>query len=285
MNYNDSQIMSDSDYIQCQSAYCKLSENTIHDLGEILEKLESQKRAINSTETISNRHRILGAIDDSISSLKSIMQTSQKSSQSAPLNTHKAISKFSQKHLKQNTDTPPYTYSENRGDSISNYMGNSTPSAPIPSSPITNPQNTTPSSPTPVPSDNIAPDGRLEPRSRALSRGCPQPGNFIAKLLSQLKVSTPKVHTQKDNKYGYSVHSIHSEILGKTGVYVTQNRHIPHHPPHHICTPEREILSRQIDIVRLLILYLQLRPNYPYCYRICSIASTQFDILSTLIDI
>ena len=260
MNYNDSQIMSDNAYIQCQSAYCKLSENTIHDLGEILEKLEGQKKAINSTETITNRHRILGAIDDSISSLKSIMQ----STQTLPKSQSKSISKFSQKYLKQNTDIPPYTYSENRGDSISNYMGNSTPSAPTPTTPITSPQNTTPSSPTPVPSDNIAPDGRLEPRPRALSRGCPQPGNFIAKLLSQLKVSAPKVHTQKDNKYGYSVHSIHSEILGKSGVYVTQNRHIPHHPPHHICTPEREILSRQIDIVRLLILYLQLRPNYPY---------------------
>ncbi len=335
MNYNDSQIMSDDTYIKCQSAYEKLSANTVHDLGEILEKLESQKKAIISANLSSNNSQILDGINESITGLKSILHANIYTTQKSNTINSKNVQKFSQKLSTQNVDIPPYTYSENRSDSISEYMGGNIPNLFSPSTPNNtpnNPQNmvpnstpnnglenpsnispTTPSqelSPTPVPSDNISPNNRAENRARVFSRSCPQQSSFIARLLSGFKVNSnskePRTKaTAKVSTTGHTAHSIHSGILYKNKESVSAynyprftpyNKHNAHpshssrehsrHPepgPH--CTPERDIISRQIDIVRLLILYLQLRPSYPYCYRICGIASTQFDILSTLINI
>lgn len=320
MKYNDSQIMSDNAYIKCQSAYEKLSANTVHDLSEILEKLESQKKAIMSANLSSNNSQILDGINDSIKGLKSILYANTYTTQKNNALNSKSAQKFSQKYSAQNVDIPPYTYSENRSDSISEYMDGNTPNNTPNNAPLTtpnSPQNmvpnsavespssispTTPSqetSPTPVPSDNISPNNRTENRTRVFSRSCPQQGNFIAKLLSQFKVNSRPNHTQtkisvKAHNTWHTAHSIHSEILHKSIEKQSTYNYPPFKPyneqyhhsksPKH-CTPEQDILSRQIDIVRLLILYLQLRPNYPYCYRICGIASTQFDILSTLINI
>ena len=320
MNYNDSQIMSDDTYIRCQSAYEKLSANNIHDLREILEKLESQKKAIISANLPSNNSQILDGINESILGLKNILHSTTYTTQKSNSPSSKQGLKFTQSISTPNVDTPPYTYSENRSDSISEYMGGKVPNLPdynTPNNPpfITpeSPQNIVPESnlsdtsqsPTnvTVPSDNIAPNNRTENRARISSRSCPQQGSIIAKLLSQFKVNSgAKVsyinRTAKEPSTGHTAHSIHSEILHKNSDSISTYNY-PYHKPNyehnlksnhyskssHHCSPEQDILSRQIDIVRLLILYLQLRPTYPYCYRICSITSTQFDILSSLINI
>ena len=276
--------MSDNTYIKCQSAYSKLSANTLHDLGEILEKLECQKKAIMSANLENNSTQIIDSINDSISSLKSIINATNYSTRSA-------------RNLATNIAEPqPYTYSENRADSISNFMeSNSTQNTPKLADPNSNSKPNKSSAElenTPVPSDNIPPSNTKEKKANIFSRGCPQQGSIITRLLSQLQInkgiSTTQAKTVNTDFLQHSAHSIHSAIINNkssTLYYPKHNIPEPCHHTHPLCTPEKDILSRQIDIVRLLILYLQLRPHYPYCYRICSIANTQFDILSTLINI
>lgn len=303
MNYNDSQIMSDNAYIKCQSAYSKLSANTLHDLGEILEKLESQKKAIISANLETNPTNIIASIDDSILALKGIINSTQHHTQS----TSKNINKFS-----SIPDTlEPYTYSESRADSISNYMDSAPPNE-TNTEPKNNQPNIPANPPNPTNPDSVsAPPSTATPDTSSkniatrntTSRGYPQQGSIITRLLSQLQINkapNPTKVKSTRTQTQHTTHSIHNAILGNKNAVLNfpiydskhTDTHYPTNPYLHPtkpnpppCTAEKDILSRQIDIVRLLILYLQLRPHYPYCYRICSIANVQFDILSTLINI
>lgn len=62
-----------------------------------------------------------------------------------------------------------------------------------------------------------------------------------------------------------------------------------HRPPHHPrpnmphgCEPHDIILSDQCDIVRMILLYMMLRPNCRYISRLCNVANDQFEILQLL---
>lgn len=62
-----------------------------------------------------------------------------------------------------------------------------------------------------------------------------------------------------------------------------------HKPPHrpkpdmpHGCEPHDIILSDQCDIVRMILLYMMLRPNCRYISRLCNVANDQFEILQLL---
>ena len=62
-----------------------------------------------------------------------------------------------------------------------------------------------------------------------------------------------------------------------------------HRPPHHPrpnmshgCKPHDIILSDQCDIVRMILLYMMLRPNCRYISRLCNVANDQFEILQLL---
>ena len=50
------------------------------------------------------------------------------------------------------------------------------------------------------------------------------------------------------------------------------------------CDPRNEIKHHQIDIIRLFLLYLMLRPNCKYMSRVAQIANDQFDILLTVME-
>lgn len=50
------------------------------------------------------------------------------------------------------------------------------------------------------------------------------------------------------------------------------------------CDPRNEIKHHQIDIIRLFLLYLMLRPNCKYMSRVAQIANDQFDILLMVME-
>ena len=57
-----------------------------------------------------------------------------------------------------------------------------------------------------------------------------------------------------------------------------------HRDFHNHCDPRNEIRHHQIDIIRLFLLYLMLRPNCKYMSRVAQIANDQFDILLMVMD-
>lgn len=54
-----------------------------------------------------------------------------------------------------------------------------------------------------------------------------------------------------------------------------------HHRPD--CNPKDKLVTNQIDLLRLLLLYITLRPHNPCTHRICNVCTEQFDVLMQLI--
>lgn len=54
--------------------------------------------------------------------------------------------------------------------------------------------------------------------------------------------------------------------------------------PRHECDSDKKMITMQIDLLRLMILFISLRPKCPYLSKICSIADNQFSVLLSLIN-
>lgn len=60
----------------------------------------------------------------------------------------------------------------------------------------------------------------------------------------------------------------------------------PPFPPHHEppeCNPHKKLVTKELDIIRLILLYMALRPNCPYTYRLCTIAQDHLEILGEIL--
>lgn len=52
---------------------------------------------------------------------------------------------------------------------------------------------------------------------------------------------------------------------------------------HESCQPRRKMITGQIDLIRLLLLFMALRPQHRYCSKIAQLTNSQFDILLNLV--
>lgn len=55
-------------------------------------------------------------------------------------------------------------------------------------------------------------------------------------------------------------------------------------PPQSGCDPHKKMVTKELDIIRLLLLYMALRPNCPYTYRLCTIAQDHLEILGEMLE-
>ena len=91
-------------------------------------------------------------------------------------------------------------------------------------------------------------------RQNSSKRNSPMQGSFISNIIKQFSLK------KKDN-IEYPKNKFHNIVT-----------------LHKKCEPHNYLLGSQIDIIRLLLLYLTLRPNCKYLSRIANIANEQFDI-------
>ncbi len=54
-------------------------------------------------------------------------------------------------------------------------------------------------------------------------------------------------------------------------------------PPQGGCDPHKKLITNELDIIRLLLLYMALRPNCPHTYRICTLAQEHLEALGELV--
>ncbi len=100
----------------------------------------------------------------------------------------------------------------------------------------------------------------LEPtKSIQSKRHCPQQGNSIFNAFRQIDVKLGKL-------FGFKKTGTHTSI--------THNKPLPRE-----CQPREIIKHNQIDIVRLLLLYMMINPNCRFLPTICNITNIQYDIL------
>lgn len=55
-------------------------------------------------------------------------------------------------------------------------------------------------------------------------------------------------------------------------------------PSQNECDPHKKIVTKELDIIRLLLLYMALRPNCPYTYRLCTVAQNHLEILGEILE-
>ncbi|MBE5739113.1 MAG: hypothetical protein E7354_05245 [Clostridiales bacterium] len=318
MNFNDNQIMNNIDCMSYNCDYQKMHESSQLDLLEILEKLEEQRASILKLKNDSIPHEILSSLDSSIQSLRNILKSTKTSvfskSDITPHSSHKSGGTLSTNIINPN----PYTYTENRYDSISHFMDNNSPTNNAPN----NTRNTQPTiendgynapqkemtntpSRTPLSPPTTQPSRARQNRGNVLSRSLPQQGNIFAKLLEKLSINqvqkspTTILQSQTRGKtahYNHFIDFLHTNTTSQNNnIKEQKGSHSYHQSPTYCyedlpappqpCNPHKQIISRQFDIMRLLLLYMRLKPHSPYCYRVCDIAERQFEILSNLIEI
>ncbi len=144
------------------------------------------------------------------------------------------------------------------------------------------------------------------------NRGRPFRQNSIAKIFSNFPLNfdkikerqKEKISQQASSKINNGTPSTQEGLLSEKSLKVSQPN--PNYPPcntpncepprppfpepfpprpeHKGCDPHKKMVTKELDIIRLLLLYMALRPNCPYTYRLCTIAQEHLEILGEMLE-
>ena len=251
MKYQDYATPSDTTLNIMKQNYDSLIESETQDLQEILEKMKRQRTSI-ADQNIDGRYDdILIKLDENILELENLISSNHTQINSK--RTHSTIPSFlGLKKAKKldNSDAISPIRSIEENNSIltpSNNNTNQTPSDVTPNTPSNQ-----------APSD-IAPSDQ-SPTQIKTKRNSPTKRYTLSYAIEQFN--------QKLNSLFVYKKSTRTRV---------QNRF--HNTPPVECEPRSVIYTNQIDLIRLMLIYLMLRPNCKYLSRIATIANCQLDIL------
>lgn len=257
MNYNDFITLNDRDYNIMKQNYDRILENETQDLKEILNKMKNHREELMKLNVDSRHDDILLKLDQNIDDLSSIIANNNSNilykSKTPEIPQIKGL--FSNKLSRMDTDpsdviSPIRSIDEmKRQNHINEELNNR-----IPNSDDTG-RRPSPALPNESPMQNN--------RSRTLKRNSPMPGNIISNFIKQFSLNSKK--TKKSMSIDTHRNRFHNII----------SLHRP-------CNEHDHIMGSQIDIIRLLLLYIALRPNCKYLSRIATIANDQFENLLIL---
>lgn len=241
MKYQDYATPSDTTLNIMKQNYDSLIESETQDLQEILEKMKRQRTSI-ADQNINGRYDdILSKLDENILELENLINSNHTQINSK--RTHSTIPSFlGLKKVKKldNSDAISPIRSIEENNSVLAPSNNNTNQTPSDVTPNT-PSN---QSPTQIKTKRNSPTKRY-----TLSYAIEQ---FNQKLNS-LFVYKKSTRTRVQNRF--------------------------HNTPPVECEPRSAIYTNQIDLIRLMLIYLMLRPNCKYLSRIATIANCQLDIL------
>lgn len=286
MKFDDYKILSDRDYTIMKQNYDTLIQSETNDLNEILDKLYKQRQNLIDLNQNHKFDDMLEKIDNNISDIESIIGSNQKiasTKQSCEIPHYWGLKKPSKQDI--NSDNT------NGNNSFSDFLDNEYKNNPIPTP--TQPSldnNLAPNIDITPPNNNEQPETNL-PAQNTTKRNSPMQGSALSNIIKQLNVGAGRLlgkkHTHnatiKVDKEGFG------DLTGGFFPYPVP----PDYPPRHKnkkrpnlgdgCEPHDIALSNQCDIVRLILLYMMLRPNCRYISRLSSVACDQFEILQLLI--
>lgn len=255
MKYQDYATPSDTTLNIMKQNYDSLIESETQDLQEILEKMKRQRTSI-ADQNIDGRYDdILIKLDENILELENLINSNHTQINSK--RSHSTIPSFlglkkAKKLDNSNAISPIRSIEENNSilTPSNNNNTNQTPSDVTPNTPSNQ-----------APSD-IAPDTQSD------------------QLFSQIK--TKRNSPTKRYTLSYAIEQFNQKLSSlfvykKSTRTRVQNRF--HNTPPVECEPRSAIFTNQIDLIRLMLIYLMLRPNCKYLSRIATIANCQLDIL------
>ena len=307
MKYDDYARLSDENYKIMKQSYENVITEETADLQEILEKLIKQRKTLHSNNSDNKYDEMLEKLDNNIADLNSLI--SGNLSQVASKNSAFIPNYYGLRSKKLDLGDDAISPIRSHKEMLSH--GDIVPTQP--STPSDNNQNGNSDS-------NVPQNGTTTPNTP--KRNSPMQGSALSNIIKQLNVGANRilgcnrkqrtinsnnlasqntqVSSQKHyNKTTQNPNNSQSQIR-PSNLSEMNNIFMPypmtppkydymHRPPHHPrpnmshgCKPHDIILSDQCDIVRMILLYMMLRPNCRYISRLCNVANDQFEILQLL---
>ena len=307
MKYDDYARLSDENYKIMKQSYENVITEETADLQEILEKLIKQRKTLHSNNSGNKYDEMLEKLDNNIADLNSLI--SGNLSQVASKNSAFIPNYYGLRSKKLDLGNDAISPIRSHKEMLSH--GDIVPTQP--STPSDNNQNGNSDS-------NVPQNGTTTPNTP--KRNSPMQGSALSNIIKQLNVGANRIlgcnrkqrtinsnnlasqNTQVSSQKHYNKTTQNpnnsqsqirpSNLSEMNNVFMPYPMTPPkydymHRPPHHPrpnmshgCKPHDIILSDQCDIVRMILLYMMLRPNCRYISRLCNVANDQFEILQLL---
>ena len=307
MKYDDYARLSDENYKIMKQSYENVITEETADLQEILEKLIKQRKTLHSNNSGNKYDEMLEKLDNNIADLNSLI--SGNLSQVASKNSAFIPNYYGLRSKKLDLGDDAISPIRSHKEMLSH--GDIAPTQP--STPSDNNQNGNSDS-------NVPQNGTTTPNTP--KRNSPMQGSALSNIIKQLNVGANRIlgcnrkqrtinsnnlasqNTQvsSQNHYNKTTQNPNnsqsqirpSNLSEMNNIFMPYPMTPPkydymHRPPHHPrpnmshgCKPHDIILSDQCDIVRMILLYMMLRPNCRYISRLCNVANDQFEILQLL---
>ena len=307
MKYDDYARLSDENYKIMKQSYENVITEETADLQEILEKLIKQRKTLHSNNSGNKYDEMLEKLDNNIADLNSLI--SGNLSQVASKNSAFIPNYYGLRSKKLDLGDDAISPIRSHKEMLSH--GDIVPTQP--STPSDNNQNGNLDS-------NVPQNGTTTPNTP--KRNSPMQGSALSNIIKQLNVGANRIlgcnrkqrtinsnnlasqNTQvsSQNHYNKTTQNPNnsqsqirpSNLSEMNNIFMPYPMTPPkydymHRPPHHPrpnmshgCKPHDIILSDQCDIVRMILLYMMLRPNCRYISRLCNVANDQFEILQLL---
>ena len=308
MKYDDYARLSDENYKIMKQSYENVITEETADLQEILEKLIKQRKTLHSNNSGNKYDEMLEKLDNNIADLNSLI--SGNLSQVASKNSAFIPNYYGLRSKKLDLGDDAISPIRSHKEMLSH--GDIVPTQP--STPSDNTQNGNLDS-------NVPQNGATTPPNTS-KRNSPMQGSALSNIIKQLNVGANRIlgcnrkqrtinsnnlasqNTQvsSQNHYNKTTQNPNnsqsqirpSNLSEMNNIFMPYPMTPPkydymHRPPHHPrpnmshgCKPHDIILSDQCDIVRMILLYMMLRPNCRYISRLCNVANDQFEILQLL---
>lgn len=307
MKYDDYARLSDENYKIMKQSYENVITEETADLQEILEKLIKQRKTLHSNNSDNKYDEMLEKLDNNIADLNSLI--SGNLSQVASKNSAFIPNYYGLRSKKLDLGDDAISPIRSHKEMLSH--GDIVPTQP--STPSDNNQNRNSDS-------NVPQNGTTIPNTP--KRNSPMQGSALSNIIKQLNVGANRIlgrnrkqrainsnnlasqNTQVSSQNHYNKTTKNpnnsqsqirpSNLSEMNNIFMPYPMTPPkydymHRPPHHPrpnmphgCEPHDIILSGQCDIVRMILLYMMLRPNCRYISRLCNVANDQFEILQLL---
>ena len=322
MNYQDFCTLSEKEYAIMKQNYDTLILNETADLQEILQKMIEQRENLSALNDNGKYNDILRKLDENIKDLENLVAVNKSNISSKDLLSKLPYLKGLKKAKKLDTDGAISPIRSNDEIRQHNEMAGVQPNTPEPNAqtpmdngaispnlgfdadniptetpanpPITNTpanENTNMADETPIQNGNIP---STTPAQNTNKRNSPMQSNPISNFIKQFNVNISKMfgvsRTKGAQKKDTSPKKCEVTNPNFFQPYTYPDLESPigyrdrrwEHREH--CDPRNEIKHHQIDIIRLFLLYLMLRPNCKYMSRVAQIANDQFDILLMVME-
>ena len=271
--YNDFQLADHSSALAMRQKFDHIESLELQDLYDIKDKLTDQKKLLSTMNNTLKYQQIIKQLDSDIQSIKDIINRNNHLQLSCAHN----FNKYHNQPVFSNnisSDNHEHAYSKIRSEN--EMMSHNQTLNPTLKPPSFTPPNINNSNNNTAPNNNqINQPGINNPgvnnltppnKSNTISntsrkRNSPLQGNILSSLIQSIFLK--KKEKPIDTKYQNRFHNI-----------ITQGEN---------CNIEKQLLHNQVDILRLLLLFISLKPNCKYLPKIAKITNSQFEVLLQLL--